>query len=153
MGSLTHATAVAHLRRGAPFNVHALNETVRVILPPTLKVVYRQAATQRVVSALMVYGNELAPHDARFVAGEHISTDIAMDLLWMHPDGSLSADELKTGTRATATMSAIQRQCAMQCQAGLEEFGDNFLGVRVVFIPERRVGWMDAQKRGEFSWH
>jgi hypothetical protein len=152
MGSLAHATAVAHLRRSAPFTTAALRDTVAVQIPPTLKTVYRQAAVQRVVSALMVYFHELASPGRAFVSGEHISNDVALDLLWRLPDGTVEADEIKTGLQASANLPAIQRQCITQCEAGVEEFGESFRGVRAVFIPERVVGWIGAQGNGEFEW-
>lgn len=152
MGALVHAVAVEHLRRGAAFETSSLRETTDALLSPTLEAVYRMAARQRVITALIVYGRELIEPSWEFFEGEHISIDVKLDLLWLRPGGTICADEIKTGLAASLNMPAIARQCSMQCLAGRDEFGELFSHVRLVLIPERKVGVMSAEKVGEFSW-
>lgn len=153
VGSLTHAVAVTHLRENRPFEVRLLRETVDEFLSRRISVPIRQAARQRVITSLVLYREELVPCTWRFFAGEQIVEDVKLDLLWLTPDDRVVADELKTGGRHSSQQSAIARQCASQCSAGREVFGQAFEKVRVVFPSGRLIGEMRPENLRDFEWH
>lgn len=152
MGLLTHAVAATQLTTERVFAPAALCETVDALLPNRVSVNHRQAIRQRLVTALMVYRNELVPTDWRFVSAEQIARDIKLDLVWQTGDGTYVADELKTGSWPTSRLPAMQRQCAAQCLAGRDVFGDRFEMVRLVIPAARRIGEMRMSTFGEFQW-
>lgn len=152
MGLLTHAVASTQLTTDRAFTPAALRETLDVLLPSRVSVNHRQAIRQRIVTALMVYRNELVPTDWRFVSAEQIARDIKLDLVWETGEGNYIADELKTGSWPTARLPAMRRQCAAQCLAGRDIFGDRFEMVRLVIPAARRIGEMRLAAFGEFRW-
>ena len=152
MGLLTHAVAATQLTTERVFAPAALRETVDALLPNRISVTHRQAIRQRVGTALMVYRNELVPTGWRFVSAEEIARDIKLDLVWQTGDGTYVADELKTGSWPTSRLPAMQRQCAAQCLAGRDVFGDRFEMVRLVIPAARRIGEMRMSTFGEFQW-
>lgn len=152
IGQLTHAVATAQLEQGRPFDPKSLRETVDAFLPARTASTYRQAVRQRVITALVVYRRELVPDGWRFISGEQIARDVKLDLLWATPNGSLVADELKTGSWPLVDALPIQRQCATQCRAARESFGDSFQMVRLVIPSARKIGEMTPEKEGVFRW-
>lgn len=152
VGRLLHAVAVTQLEQGRPFETSSLRETVDALISPRTSNNHRQAIRQRVVTALVVYRNELVPEEWRYVTGEAILRDVKVDLIWSMPGGELVADELKTGNWPLANFQAITRQCETQCAAGREVFGESFRMVRLVVPSVRRIGEMRTERAGEFQW-
>lgn len=152
IGKLSHAVATEQLEQGRPFDPKSLRETVDAFLPARTAGTYRQAVRQRVITALIVYRRELVPEGWRFVSGEHIARDVKLDLLWATSNGSLVADELKTGSWPLVDELAIRRQCATQCHAAREAFGDSFEMVRLIVPSARKIGEMTPEAAGVFRW-
>ncbi|MBJ7353771.1 MAG: hypothetical protein JHC98_03015 [Thermoleophilaceae bacterium] len=152
VGRLMHAVAVLHLERGRPFEVRVLRETVDALILPKTSRTHTQSLRQRVITALMVYRHELVPPGWHFVSGEQVVSDVKLDLLWATGEGGLVADELKSGSWPLADFDAASRQCASQCVAGREVFGNAFQMVRLVLPAPRIVGEVMPGSGGEIRW-
>lgn len=70
-----------------------------------------------------------------FLGAEVNVDDVRLDLLWIHQDGRIQADEVKTGVGAVfAKERTLRNQLESQVRAGREVFGPSFEGVRAVLL-------------------
>lgn len=94
----------------------------------------RQAMRVAVISLAGVYLQRFWPRGARLVACELVIGDSAVDLLWLLGDGTLFADELKTGIAACELHEPTVAQAHAQAADGAVLLGDSFIGVRVALL-------------------
>jgi hypothetical protein len=106
-------------------------EVTRLVLPSAAPV-YRQSLQLRVATALARYFHSCRRSTSwRFVGAEVNHGDARLDLLFIASDGTVSADELKTGA-LRSSLRAAGGQLAAQDQVGSEVFGSRWGGVRLV---------------------
>jgi hypothetical protein len=98
--------------------------------------VYRQAAKQRLLAVVALFFRLFVPApDWQFVDGEVSVPGASLDLVWRDSAGRILADELKTGEgAATDYRRAVDEQVARQVSGGHKHYGDDFVGVRVLFL-------------------
>lgn len=82
------------------------------------------------------YMHWLMPTSAEFIGAEVRLTTGRVDLMWLLPDGSIFMDELKT-SRYLDEAAAVT-QAARYATAGVDMFGDGFVGVRVISTTQQR---------------
>lgn len=128
---------------GASASVAQILEASVVLHTKGLAPVYRQAIMQRVVTAASRYFTRFSPRGWRFVGSEVIVGGVALDLLW-ESNGYLMADEIKTGAVALFGEGDLELQVAGQLQAGREEWGDAFLGVRSIRLREPELSDLEV---------
>ncbi len=99
-------------------------------------IVYRQSARQRLVSAAQAYFKFCLPPDSwTFVGAEVSGPSCRFDLVWLDPEGSYWADELKTGRTADRTgRVALAEQVERERVGGLAMYGEGFGGIRVCIV-------------------
>lgn len=136
IGALAHECLSSILRTGRQISESAVANELAARLPARLAPIYRQSVRQRVTAALASYEQNFRRRDWRFVTDEAIVEDVALDLLWVRPDGLLVADEIKTGLNAALHWGAHERQCLAQLSAGRVKFGARFAGVRLLLLAE-----------------
>lgn len=117
------------------------------MLPPKLALVYRLSAVQRIAAAVASYERNFLKNDWRFAGDEVITGGVALDLLWVVPGGSYVSDEVKSGLSAVLRMPQYERQCRAQLSAGIERYGDQFAGVRLLLLADNREYWFGVRGR------
>ena len=94
----------------------------------------RQAKRVAVSTLANVYVQSFWPLGGRLVASELVAEDTAIDLLWLLRDGTLRADELKTGMVAGPLHEGTVGQARAQAANAGALLGTSFIGVRVVVL-------------------
>lgn len=96
----------------------------------------RQSARMWLCGVSATYFRMFAPSPAwRLFATELPLPGCRLDLAWTDDAGRTWADELKTGKAPQLTLGAgLDAQVDRQLRAGDAEFGDAFLGVRVLML-------------------
>ncbi len=94
----------------------------------------RQALRCAVSTLTNVYVQAFWPPGGRLVASELVTGDTALDLLWLLRDGTLLADELKTGIVAGSRHEPTVQQAHAQAQEASALLGATFTAVRVVIL-------------------
>ena len=82
------------------------------------------------------YLSLLLPTCAEFIGAEVVLSTGRADLVWLLPDGDIFIDELKTARYLDA--EAAVAQASRYTTAGVEMFGDGFVGVRVISTTQER---------------
>ena len=102
----------------------------------------------RTVTALAArYARTYLPDErAVFIGAEEPIARGRADLAWFHPDWGYWFDELKTARNVDATLSPLtQAQVFKYLDAGLDRWGTEFFGVRLLFLGnEHRSLVLDA---------
>ena len=111
-----------------------LKSTARALLCGGRSPSARQAMRVAVISLAGVYLQRFWPRGARLVACELVVGDSAVDLLWLQGDGTLFADELKTGIAACELHEPTVVQAHAQAADGAVLLGESFIGVRVALL-------------------
>lgn len=111
-----------------------LRDTARGLLCRGRSPSARQAMRVAVISLAGVYLQRFWPRAARLVACELVVGDSAVDLLWLLSDGTLFADELKTGIAACELHEPTVAQAHAQAADGAVLLGESFIGVRVALL-------------------
>lgn len=111
-----------------------LKSTARVLLCGGRSPSARQAMRVAVISLAGVYLQRFWPRGARLVACELVVGDSAVDLLWLQGDGTLFADDLKTGIAACGLHEPTVVQAHAQAADGAVLLGESFIGVRVALL-------------------
>lgn len=135
-GTATHQLIGLLALRHAPGlpAVWQLKQAARALLCGGRSPSARQSMRVGVISLAGVYLERFWPLGARLVACEFVVGDSALDLLWLLSDGTLFADELKTGIAACEAHEPTVAQANAQAQDGALVLGASFIGVRVALL-------------------
>jgi hypothetical protein len=97
---------------------------------------HTQSRRQRVSTSVASYFARFRRDDDwQFLGAEVNVDDVRLDLLWIHRDGRIQADEVKTGVGAVfAKERSLRIQIESQVRAGRTVFGTTFEGVRAVLL-------------------
>jgi len=97
---------------------------------------HTQSRRQRVSTSVASYFARFRRTDEwQFLGAEVNVDDVRLDLLWIHRDGQIQADEVKTGVEAVfAKERSLRIQLESQVRAGRTVFGTPFEGVRAVLL-------------------
>ncbi len=136
IGTATHRLIGLLALRHAPGvpAVWELTDAARALLCSGRSPSARQSMRVGVISLAGVYLARFWPLGARLVACELVVGDSALDLLWLLGDGTLFADELKTGIAACELHEPTVAQARAQAVNGAVLLGESFIGVRVALL-------------------
>jgi len=109
-------------------------------------VVYRQAARQRLATAVSLYFRLFGPDPTWELLGVEVSASRSrFDLVWELLRGRVIADELKTGLFITPDeATALHAQVERLRSAGVRKYGEQFAGVRVLLLSAPRLSYLAA---------
>jgi hypothetical protein len=142
-GLLAHQAIAGLLADGIrqPTTEQLLSTAALVSAEPA--VIYRQNAVQRLVTASAVYFRLFAPPAAVALVGTEVRIRGAcFDVVWELRDGSIGADEIKTGRVANAVArDEFMAQTLRQARAGQRRWGTRFRCVRCLLLGEPALSW------------
>lgn len=141
VGTLTHACLAQLLSSGSALEPAQVRRAAALQLRSDLAPVYRASLMQRMTAAVARYRSAFMRDDWRFAGAEVIQGDVALDLLWMTSDGTLVADEIKTGP-ASADLPRHLPQCKAQLAEGIHAYGSSFAGVRLALLATEQEAWL-----------
>lgn len=127
-----------------------------IVCEPGLAVVHRQAAIQRLATGTSAYFRLFVPDDAWAYIGAEIGAGgCRFDLVFKGVGGTVIADELKAGRAANRGERQLSDdQVRRQLEGGAEKWGENFAGVRVLFLGAPRASFLarPSGEREELAW-
>lgn len=127
-----------------------------IVCEPGLAVVHRQAAIQRLVTGTAAYFRLFVPDDTWAYMGAEIAAGrCRFDFVFEDVGGMVIADELKAGRAASRGERQLSDdQVRRQLEGGAEKWGENFAGVRVLFLGAPRASFLarPSGERDELEW-
>jgi hypothetical protein len=151
--------AIGHLLAAGnrvPSSLQVIALARDVVCEPGLAVVHRQAAIQRLATATASYFRLFALDETWAYLGSEIAAEeCRFDFVFESGDGSIVADELKSGRAADrGARRLFDEQVARQLEAGTATWGDRFRGVRVLILAAPRASFLAQPdgKREPLEW-
>lgn len=124
-------------------------ETVGLVVKYDKRLGNMRSARIRVASAVSTYLQRLRPLDgAEYLGAEIQVADGRIDLGWSHPTAGVFFDEIKSSQQSLIVRDKDTiAQCVKYIRAGLDLYGDNFAGVRLILLAARQASvWVDRHE-------
>lgn len=136
-GQISHAVIAELLTRGEPnVSVDVLDDMVRALGARRDASLNAKRVRALALTTAAKYLSLLRPTCTQFLGAEVSLGTGRADLVWLLPDGDVFIDELKT--ERYLQVDAAVEQASRYVTAGVEMFGDGFVGVRVVSATHER---------------
>lgn len=141
VGTAVHATITAAIAElPSPVRYSGVARLADAHVPVGLDAPYRQSMRSEVTSAAMRYfASFRLPPEWTPLGVELNVSDVRMDMVFIHRQGAVIADELKTSALShDSDRARAIEQARGQLVAALGVFGDRFAGVRLVCLLDPR---------------